>query len=416
MTIQHDSRFVDLDGLGGETACVFFPCDGSRCEETNRLLRALSDRNRKLACLYAVSESLHAREPGTESLVHVARLVKKASVHPEITKVQIRLDGVVHASDGTGDCTQCIGIDLEASGRKRGALEVCHVNPGNEHNESLTSQDRELAEAVARQLVDFLERRDAEDRLIQASKLASIGELAAGVSHEICNPVNGIINCADLLLQESPEDSEGRVYLELIRREADRIAHIARNVLRFSRRDLERHSRVGMRALVDEVLGIIGKRIERSGIRLQIDVPDGIPPLLCHKEEMLQVLLNLMVNSVHALDERYPAGDPGKQMSVSARQGTQDGRALIRLTVEDRGAGIAPSHLDRLFDPFFTTKERDKGTGLGLSIVDGIVKSHGGAISVESERGAFARFQVDLPLDHDWTLDGPAGPETRWEV
>lgn len=415
MTTQPDSRFVDLDGFGGETACVFFPCDGSRCEETNRLLRALSDRNRKLACLYAVSETLHAHEPGPESFVHIARLVKKASVHPEFTKVHIRLDGADHASEEIGECTQCIGIELEASGRKRGALEICHVNSSDEHHESLSSQDRDLAEAVARQLVDFLERRDAEERLIQASKLASIGELAAGVSHEICNPVNGIINCADLLLQESPENSEGRVYLELIRREADRIAHIAKNVLRFSRRDLERHSRVSLRALLDEVLGVIGKRIERSGIALRIDIPDGIPPLLCHKEEMLQVLLNLMVNSMHALDERYPAGDPGKRLSVSARQGIQDGRTLVRLTVEDLGTGIDPSHLDRVFDPFFTTKERDKGTGLGLSISDGIVRSHGGAISVESTQGAFARFHVDLPLDHDWTLDGPAGPETRWE-
>lgn len=416
MMEQYDSRFVDPDSFGGETACVFFPCDGSRCEETNRLLRALSDRNRKLACLYAVSETLHAHEPDSESFVHIARLVKKASVHPEITKVVIRLDGEAHLSDEIGVSTQCIRIELEASGRKRGALEVCHTGPGNGDHEDLSSQDRDLADAVARQLTDFLERRDAADRLIQASKLASIGELAAGVSHEICNPVNGIINCADLLLREMPERTEGRVYLELIRSEAERVARIARNVLRFSRHDLERHSRVSLRGLIDEVLGIIGKRIERAKIALQIDVPAGLAPLLCHKEEMLQVLMNLLLNSIHALDERYPAGDPGKRLHVSARQGVQNGRALVRLTVEDRGAGVAAPHLDRLFDPFFTTKARDKGTGLGLSISDGIVRAHGGAISVESVQGDFARFHVDLPLDHDWTLETPAGPETCWEL
>jgi signal transduction histidine kinase len=114
--------------------------------------------------------------------------------------------------------------------------------------------------------------------------------------------------------------------------------------------------------------------------------------------------MNLLINSLHALDERYPDADPDKILSLSAMIIDYKGKPYLRLTVEDHGCGIAPENMERMFDPFFTTKGRDKGTGLGLSVSDGIVKDHGGMISVQSEVDRVTRFHVDLPLTR------PQGP------
>ncbi|MBM3290279.1 MAG: hypothetical protein FJY92_09025, partial [Candidatus Hydrogenedentes bacterium] len=111
-------------------------------------------------------------------------------------------------------------------------------------------------------------------------------------------------------------------------------------------------------------------------------------------------LMNLIINAIHALDERYPGADPHKKLFIRGAVATVARKQYLRLTVEDWGTGIDPVHIDRLFDPFFTTKGRDKGTGLGLSVSDGIVKEHDGTMSVESEVGRFTRFNVDLPLDN----------------
>ncbi|MBP8129967.1 MAG: hypothetical protein KA184_10365 [Candidatus Hydrogenedentes bacterium] len=386
-------------------------------EESGRLLRALHARNRKLACLYAVGETLRGRDLDGVAFLRVARLVKKAALRPEATRVRIEVDGETYGDESPDPSAPCFAIALEIAGRKRGKLEVSHAPaPAAPEEPPFPAEECELIQAVARQVTDALERREAERRLLQASKLASIGELAAGVSHEICNPINGIMNCADILMQQLDPNSDVWSYAEMIRAEADRVARITRKLLRFSRHDLEKHSRERPSAMVNEVLVLCTKKLERSHIAVRVDVPESLPEMLCHKEEMLQVLMNLFLNSIHALDERFPGAHPEKQLLVSVRAGRHRGRRLLRFTLEDRGTGILPANKDRLFDPFFTTKGRDKGTGLGLSVSDGIVKSHGGVFSVESEYGRFARFQIDLPADHDWTLEAPAGSETEWET
>ncbi|HNT87097.1 MAG TPA: histidine kinase dimerization/phospho-acceptor domain-containing protein, partial [Candidatus Hydrogenedentes bacterium] len=338
-------------------------------EDRDRLLYALHERNRKLACLYAVGEALRARDLDRATFQRIARLVKKAAWHPEAARVRIVIDGATHAAETFDEAAPRVMIELVVAGRKRGMLEVCHTDASGVAAAAtpFPPEERELIEAVARQITDALERGESEARLLQASKLASIGELAAGISHEICNPINGIINCADILIQNLEAGSDNRTYAELIRAEADRVAQIARNLLRFSRHDLEKHSRERPTALVRDVLALCAKKIARSRIDARVEAPESLPELLCHKEELLQVLMNLILNGIHALDERYPEADPDKVLSIRVRAGTCGGRRLLRFVVEDHGTGIAPAHMDRLFDPFFTTKGRDKGTGLGLS-------------------------------------------------
>jgi signal transduction histidine kinase len=151
--------------------------------------------------------------------------------------------------------------------------------------------------------------------------------------------------------------------------------------------------------IVNVVLSLSRKSIAKAHIDLNVDVPEDLPKVRCRSERIQQVLMNLIINAIHALDERYHGADDNKRLFIRGGVIANGRKRLMRLTVEDWGTGIEPIHIDRLFDPFFTTKGRDKGTGLGLSVSDGIVKEHGGTLSVESELGSYTRFHVDLPLE-----------------
>jgi signal transduction histidine kinase len=145
--------------------------------------------------------------------------------------------------------------------------------------------------------------------------------------------------------------------------------------------------------------------IRHDHISLELNVPEELPKLRCRSQQIQQVIMNLMTNARDALNERYPGNYPEKRLRLSAVLIERQGRKLVRTTVEDSGAGISPDIRDRIFDPFFTTKPKDIGTGLGLSISYGIVKDHGGELSVESEQGRYTRFHMDLPVDNERTLD-----------
>ena len=372
-------------------------------EEKDQLLRNLHKRNIEITSLYRVGEIVRSGHDLSEICDDVAKAMWTAFQEPEHIRARVSFDGGEHVCGPDAPSENRIVADIVVAGRKRGEVEVSHVGAPIAADSPFLTGERDLIDGIAAVLGETVERRDAQSKVIQASKLASIGELAAGVGHEINNPLNAIINCADILMQGLAEGSKERQFAELVRSEAERIARIVRNLLTFSRQDREAHSPARLSDIVETVLSLSRKKIAKSKVDLHVEVPEDLPKLKCRSEQLQQVLMNLIINALHSLDERYPDGHPNKLLSISARPFAVDGRDVLRLTVEDRGCGIAPIHIQRLFDPFFTTKGRDVGTGLGLSVSDGIVKDHGGQIAVESEYGQYARFHVDLPLDNGWT-------------
>jgi len=307
------------------------------------------------------------------------------------------VDDSTYTSRGDADSPWEIVSEIKAGGRSRGRLHLFALDEGTVRDSEHTTE-RSLLDGVTRVLSEAIERSEAQAKVIQASKLASIGELAAGVGHEINNPVNGIINCADIILKQAQPGSSIHQFGTLIRSEAERIANIVHNLLTFSRQDKQQHSLASLGDIVTSVLSLCHKRLEKSHIQLSVDVPADLPRLYCRSEQIQQVLMNLIINAMHALDEKYPDTNSNKTMRLYARSHIVSGRQGVRITVEDCGTGMTEAHRQRMFDPFFTTKGRDKGTGLGLSISDGIVKAHNGVIECETEVGAFTRIHVDLPL------------------
>lgn len=376
-------------------------------EEKDRLLRQIDQRNKELTCLYQVGETIWSQEKFDVAVFQrIPGLLRKALASPDAACVRIQFDNEVFESAGCRETPHRLMADIVVNDRKRGLVEVFYPDGTGHRAESRA--ERGLVEAIAKMLGEAAARAEAEAQIIQASKLASIGELAAGVGHEINNPINGIINCADILMKMTAEGSKQRQFAELMRAEANRIAVIVKNLLTFSRQEREQHSPARLCDIVSTVLSLCRKKLAHSQIDLRVDVPDDLPKFKCRNEQIQQVLMNLIINAMHALDDRYPDAHPDKVLSITAHTLDNPERPTLRLTIEDHGCGISPVHVERIFDPFFTTKGRDKGTGLGLSVSDGIVRDHGGTIHVVSERGRYTRFHVDLPYDNGWALGPPS--------
>lgn len=249
------------------------------------------------------------------------------------------------------------------------------------------------------------EKRKMDAQLRHQQKLESIGTLASGVAHEINNPINIIMNYAQLILDDSKSDGTLAENAGQILTESGRVADIVRNLLRFSRHERQAHSEADLNDVVEATLSLVRKLLARDQVEVRVDVPGDLPRCKCRTQQIQQVLMNLLTNARDALNERYPGAHEDKFVSVTASQTEQDGNPWLRLTVEDRGTGIPDDIAERVFDPFFTSKSRDMGTGLGLAISHGIVTEHRGNLSFETEPGRFTRFHVDLPVDNGWTLE-----------
>jgi len=251
---------------------------------------------------------------------------------------------------------------------------------------------------------DITERRKLEEQLLQSQKIESIGTLAGGVAHEINNPINGIMNYAQLIADGLEDESPAKEYANEIIHETQRIAKIVRNLLTFARDEKQCHSSALLSDIVASVLSLIQTVLRRDQIEIQLEIPEDLPKIKCRSQQIQQVLMNLMTNARDALNEKYSGYSEEKRLRVFAELIAKQDRRFIRTTVEDSGKGIPLDILDQIFDPFFTTKPKEIGTGLGLSISYGIVKDHGGELSVESEPGKCTRFHMDLPVDNGWNL------------
>jgi signal transduction histidine kinase len=230
------------------------------------------------------------------------------------------------------------------------------------------------------------------------------------VAHEINNPVNGVINYAQLILDELPSESPLRTYAEEILHESARVANIVGSLLQFARQEKSIHSPARPRDIVDRTLVLVHTMMRHDQIDLSIGVPEDLPRVRCRTQQIQQVLMNLLTNARDALNEKYPGYHPDKVIRVFAQEYAQDGRSWIRVTVEDHGTGIPADLQRRVFDPFVTSKPGDRGTGLGLPISLSIVRDHRGRLSFETEPGQWTRFYVDLPLEEKSASAAPGTP------
>ncbi len=246
---------------------------------------------------------------------------------------------------------------------------------------------------------DITERKLAETEAMRASHLAAIGELAAGVAHEVNNPINGIINYAQMIANKNLPDTKEHEIAKRIIKESDRIAAIVGNLLSFARENKEDMRLVPVHEILSDALGLTNTQLTRDGISLQVKNPARLPAIKAIPEQIEQVFLNIISNARYALNEKYPDIHEDKILKITVEQATVNDLSYIRITFFDRGTGIPPEHINKVMNPFFSTKPANAGTGLGLSISHGIITNHGGNLMVDSAEGEFTRVVIELPVE-----------------
>ncbi len=241
-------------------------------------------------------------------------------------------------------------------------------------------------------------RSRLEAQLRQQQRLESLGTLASGVAHEINNPIQGIMNYAELISLQPNDSAQVEEFAAEISHESQRVATIVRNLLAFSRQEREQQQpeRVSVSVLVENTLSLMRAVLRKDRIELAIELPADLPALSCRPAQIQQILMNLVTNARDALNERE-VPDEHRKLRLYALHWVREARPWLRLSVEDHGGGIEERVLVRIFDPFFTTKGRDKGTGLGLAVSHGIAVEHGGRLWVDNKPGSGAIFHLDLP-------------------
>jgi len=244
---------------------------------------------------------------------------------------------------------------------------------------------------------DITEQRKAEAETVRASQLASLGELAAGVAHEINNPINGIINFAQMMVDTLKDGSKESAIAKQIIHEGDRIAGIVASLLSFARQEESEKSPVFIEEILSECISLLNAQLKKERIRIDLDVPTDLPPVIAHFQKVEQVFLNVINNARYAINQKYADKHHDKVINVAVSSVNKENKPYVRITFIDRGIGIPHNLLDKIMNPFFSTKPKGTGTGLGLSISHGIITNHGGTFDIESSEGKFTKIIIDLP-------------------
>jgi signal transduction histidine kinase/uncharacterized protein YigA (DUF484 family) len=245
-------------------------------------------------------------------------------------------------------------------------------------------------------------QRRAEGHLVRSARLAAVGEMAAGIAHELNNPLTAVSGFVELLLDELPEESPYRSELELVLQEARRARGVVRRLLDFSRQSENRRSMTDINALCRDVLSLVAHQARTTQVEVICEYSQNLPSICVDANQIKQVLLNLLHNAIQAMPQ---GGRLTLKTAHQVKNELYDSQAGVSISVADTGEGIPAENLDRIFEPFFTTRPPGTGTGLGLSVSYGIVNDHGGVIEVESQLNKGSRLTVFLPLndspDHD---------------
>jgi signal transduction histidine kinase len=357
---------------------------------------ALLERIKELTCLSNIAEIAQDPETPTEEVLRrVVTILPHAWQYHDLASARLTFDGRVYETPGFVETGQKQSSKILVNGKPRGTVEVVYREKKPDLDEGpFLTEERNLINNVAGQVALILERRETErdrsrlqDQLRHADRLATIGQLAAGVAHELNEPLSSILGFAQLAGKSAKlpdpigEDIEKIVTASLHARE------IIKKLMLFARQTPPMKTQVNLNQVIEEGLYFLESRCVRAGIELVRLLSPDVPEIIADPGQITQVLVNLAVNSFQAMPD-------GGKLTIM----TQVIDDHIRLVVKDTGIGMNEDVKSQIFLPFFTTKEISEGTGLGLAVVHGIVTSHHGSIHVESTVGSGTQFEIHLPI------------------
>ncbi len=365
----------------------------------------LRERVKELSCLYEVAAAFVEHRTSLRAcFARIATILPAACRFPEAAEASIRLDDTEERTPGFDRVVDTLSSTIAVAGRPRGTVCIGYRDadiPAAPDGRFLP-EERSLLDTVARQIGVFVESVEAEQRragmesqLRHADRLATIGQLAAGVAHELNEPLGSALGFAQLALRSPDLPQQVRADLEKIVRASLHGREIVRKLLVFARQAPAAKQPTSINAIVEDAMFLLEAGCEHPGVRFVRDLAPDLPTCEADPVQVRQVIMNLVINAIHAIPDRGV---------ITVRTGI-DG-AYVTLTVEDTGVGMTPEVASRIFDPFFTTKDVGQGTGLGLSVVKGIVDGHGGVIDLRTAPGEGTQFCVRFPI----TPPSPATP------
>lgn len=357
---------------------------------------ALRERIKELSCLYHIAHlATQTNLTMDEMLMKVVEGLPPAWLYPEAASAKIVLDGHIYPSRNyrRGNYRQRVPVLI--GGKRRGYIEVSYYDDRPDQDEGpFLNEERHLLEAVAKEVAIIIMHKEDEEakakmqeQLRHADRLATVGQLAAGVAHELNEPLGHILGFAQLAHKCPGLPGQAKADIDKILNTSLYTREIVRKLLMFSRQIPPQKCRVDVNHIIDEVLSFLDSQCASNGITVNFQPSAGLPEINADPSQLKQVFVNLIVNAVQAM----PGG--GK-LSIS----TQRDSEMVRIIVDDTGPGMNKDILRNVFTPFFTTKPVGLGTGLGLPVAHGIITSHQGIIKIESQPGKGTTCTVELPL------------------
>jgi len=246
-------------------------------------------------------------------------------------------------------------------------------------------------------IMDITERKNLQEQLIQSAKLAAIGELISGVTHEINNPLAIVLGYAEMMLAEPEMSEEIKKYINIIYKESERARKVIQNLLSFARQHNPDKESISINNLLDDTIMLAEYDIRKNNINLKKNYAQNLPYIMADPNQLQQVFLNLIINAQQAVAEKNGKGEISITTLFKDEESDEKNERVI-ISISDNGCGINTDILNKIFDPFFTTKPVNKGTGLGLSVSHGIIKEHGGNIYAKNNEGEGATFYIELPF------------------
>jgi signal transduction histidine kinase len=362
----------------------------------HRIQFELGERVKELTCLYGLARSLERRDLELNAILQeVVEILPPAWQYPDIACAKIDFDEYTFKSPGWRNGIQKQKADIVFRDIKRGHVEICYTEQRPPAAEGpFLFEERTLLNIVGDEIGRLIEKRENEkernelkEHLRHTDRLATIGQLAAGVAHELNEPLGNILGFAQLsqkqedLPQQTLEDLEKIIKAALYARE------VIKKLMLFARVQPPTREWIDLNQIVEQDLYFFDGRAEKSGIVLVRELSNELPEIMADGTQIHQVLVNLVVNAIQAM----PRGGSLKIETLASEN-------EVILAVEDQGIGMSPEIKEQIFVPFFTTKEVGEGTGLGLAVVHGIVTAHDGKIDVRSEKGKGSRFDIHFPI------------------
>jgi signal transduction histidine kinase len=356
----------------------------------------LKERVKELSCLYGFARLAQDSNISlNEFLQGVARLLPPAFQYPHIAASRISMDGEYYSTPAFNEDGYILKSDIIVGNKVRGTIAVSYSKEMKSIFEGpFLKEEGYLLSSIAAQIVNVVEQREArneklklQDQLRHADRLATIGQLAAGVAHELNEPLSTILGFAQLIKKNAQLQYQSEQDIEKIVKAALHAREVVRKLVTFAKQTPPKNELIDLNAIIQDGLYFFESRLKKGDIELVNKFADDLPEIFADPSQLYQVIINLVVNALQAM----PGG--GKIYISTAKAGD-----YVSLTVEDTGIGMNEETMEKLFIPFFTTKDVGEGTGLGLAVVHGIITAHDGTIRVSSKIGKGTRFEIRLPL------------------